>query len=153
MDIDKLVEQKIQDAQAAGDFDNLPKTGQVRFDDEEGVPEDQRLAQHLLKSQGFAPDWIEQDRQLRAMLSDARQGLARSWAWYRTALAQAGGAAERAGAATDWKAARLKFEAAVAALNKEVFNYNLRVPSVKLQRLPLRLSEEYRALGIPERLP
>ena len=80
MDVDKLVEQKIRDAQAAGDFDRLPKTGQVGFDDEDGVPEDMRLAHHLLKSQGFVPDWIDQDKMLRARWMEARQDIARSWA-------------------------------------------------------------------------
>ncbi|MCL4506052.1 MAG: DUF1992 domain-containing protein [Chloroflexi bacterium] len=151
MNVDKLVEQKILDAQAAGDFDRLPKTGRVGFDDEDSVPEDLRLAHHLLKTQGFAPDWIEQDKTLRARLVEARLAIARSWAWYRNTLAQAPSDADRATAAAEWKLACLKFETTIATLNKEVFNFNLRVPSVQLQRLPLRASEEYLALGIPER--
>ena len=67
-------------------------------------------------------------------------------------LARVSTDADRATAAADWKLARVKFEATIATLNKEVFNFNLRAPSVQLQRLPLRVSEEYLALGIPERV-
>lgn len=148
MDWGKLIEQKIREAQEDGEFDNLPKTGHLPADEEAGVPEDMQLAMHVLKTQGFAPDWIEQDKELRAKLADARRTVARNWSYYRTALARATTNADRAAADGEWRLARARFEASIVQINKDVFNHNLRVPSVQLQRLPLRLSEEYEALSI-----
>jgi DnaJ family protein C protein 28 len=148
MDWGKLVEQKIREAQEAGDFDKLPRKGNLNLDEENGVPEDMRLAFHLLKSQGFAPEWIEQNKALRARLDEARQTIARAWLWYRAKIAQNPGVAERAAADDDWRKARATFETTLQALNREVFLHNLRVPSLQLQRRPLRASEEYQALGI-----
>ena len=148
MDWGKLVEQKIREAQEAGDFDRLPRKDKLNLDEENGVPEDMQLAYHLLKSQGFAPDWIEQDKALRARLDEARQSIARTWLWCQRELAQASDAHERSRAGEEWKRARAKFEAVLEELNREVFLHNLRVPSIQLQRRPLRASEEYQALGI-----
>ena len=107
-----------------------------------------RMAYRLLKSQGFAPDWIESDKALRTRLDQARQAVARSWLWYQAKLSQSPAAEDRRWLDDEWRRARERFEVAITELNKEVFNHNLRVPSLQLQRLPLRLSEEYRALGI-----
>ena len=148
MDWGKLVEEKIRDAQKAGDFDSLPKLDQLNLDDEKGVPEDMQLAYHLLKNQGFAPQWIEQDKALRAKLDEARQTIARSWLWYQGKLAHNPTPQERTLAAETWQRAREKFEQVLQELNREVFLHNLRVPSLQLQRRPLRVSEEYQALGI-----
>jgi len=148
MDWSKFNEQKIREAEESGAFEDLPKTGKISMDDESGVPEDMRLAMHMLKAQGFAPDWIEQDKALRAQLAEARRNVVRSWLYYRGALERATMYAERVTADDDWKRARGRFEADISQINKDVFNHNLRVPSVQLQRLPLRLSEEYQALGI-----
>jgi DnaJ family protein C protein 28 len=148
MDWGKLIEKKIREALEKGEFDDLPKSGSLPAEDMAGVPEDMQLAMHVLKTQGFAPDWIEQDKALRARLTEARQSVAWSWSYYRNAHATATTYAERAAADADWRLARARFEASIAQLNKDVFNHNLRVPSIQLQRLPLRLSEEYEALGI-----
>jgi DnaJ family protein C protein 28 len=148
MDWGKLVEQKIRAAQEAGDFDGLPSKGRLNLTEENDVPEDMRLAYHLLKSQGFAPDWIEHDKALRERLDEARQAIARAWLWYQHKLAQAPDASERDMADDEWRLARTQFEAALQELNREVFLHNLRVPSAQLQRRPLRASEEYEALGI-----
>ena len=150
MDWGKLIEQKIREAQEAGEFDNLPKKGQLDYSDESGIPEDMRLAMRMLKAQGFAPDWIEQDKALRTRLDHARQAIARSWLWYKSRLNQALSGEERTLADHEWKRARDQFEETIGQINREVFNFNLRVPSIHLQRLPLRLSEEYGALGIVE---
>ena len=148
MDWGKLIEQKIREAQEAGAFDRLPQKEQLDLTEDNQVPEELRLAYHVLKAQGFAPEWIEQDKELRARLDQARQAVARSWLWYRNQQSQAAGAETRRLADDEWRRAREKFESAINLLNKEVFNHNLRVPSAQLQRLPLRLSEEYQALGI-----
>ena len=150
MNFDKLVENKIREAQEQGVFDNLARKGQLDFEDESSVPEDMRLAMRMLKSQGLTPDWIEQDKGMRKKLDDARVALARSWNWRKQKLAQTADPSERAHVDDEWRRARDRFEVVVKELNAEIFTFNLRAPSLTVQRRPIRSSEEYRALGVAE---
>jgi DnaJ family protein C protein 28 len=148
MDFGTLAENKIREAQQQGVFDHLARKGQMEFEDESGIPEDMRLALRMLKSQGLTPDWIEQDKHLRQKLDDARAALARSWAWRKKKLAQTIDPSERGRVNDEWQRARARFEAVVQEINAEIFTFNLRAPSLAVQRRPVRSSEEYRALGI-----
>ena len=58
--LDLLVEQKIAEAIARGDFDGLPGAGRpLDLDDDPLIPEDLRLAYRILKNAGFVPPEIE----------------------------------------------------------------------------------------------
>lgn len=148
MNLGRLIEKKLQEAREAGKFDHLPQKGALDLSDDAGVPEDQRLAMHLLKSNGFLPDWIEDDKALREKLSAARENLYRAFVWRQRQLtqAQAQSVEKRAQIERRWNEARTKFEVNVAAINKDIFNFNLRAPSIAVHRLPLRLKEEYERL-------
>ena len=57
---DKLVEERIKNAQKKGDFNNLPGSGKpLDLDDDSCVAEDLRLAYKILKNADFAPPEIE----------------------------------------------------------------------------------------------
>ena len=57
MSFDKLVEEKIRQAMANGEFDNLAGRGKpLDLDSYFATPEDVRLAYSLLKSSGFIPE-------------------------------------------------------------------------------------------------
>ena len=57
---DKLVEERIKNAQKKGDFKNLPGTGKpLDLDDNSCVAEDLRLAYKILKNADFVPPEIE----------------------------------------------------------------------------------------------
>ena len=57
MSFDKLVEEKIREAMANGEFDNLAGRGKpLDLDSYFATPEDVRLAYSLLKSSGFIPE-------------------------------------------------------------------------------------------------
>ena len=148
MSLDRLFEKKLQEARERGDFNDLVARGAFTFDGEEFVPEDERMALHLLKQNGYAPAWIDDDKGLRQQLTDMRAFLSRAFSRYRHRLARAEGAADRIAAEDEWKEARAKFEQLVAGFNREIFLFNLRAPSIAVQRLPMRASEEYEALGL-----
>jgi len=151
MAFDKLIEEKLKQAREEGHFDHLPKRGRLEFEDDSDVPEDERLAYHLMKNNGYAPDWIEDDKTLRRKLHDARRLLARAWADYNRKRQQPelmSNDRTRRHIEWDWRTARDKFEGMVADINKDVFNFNLRAPALALHRFPLRIAEEYKALGI-----
>src|SRR5688500_11492828 len=57
---DLLAEQKIAEAIARGELDNLPGAGRpLQLDDDALVPEELRLAYRILKNAGFVPPEVE----------------------------------------------------------------------------------------------
>ena len=68
-----LAEEQIAAAVAAGAFANLPGRGTaLRWEDDAAVPGEWRLAFHVLRSNGFAPGWIEMGSELRRDIARAR---------------------------------------------------------------------------------
>ena len=66
--LDALVEQRINEAAARGEFNNLPGAGApLHFDDDVLVPEEVRVANRILKNAGFVPPAVEQLRALRGL--------------------------------------------------------------------------------------
>ena len=69
---DKLVEQKIREAQRAGEFDRLEGAGRpVNLDAYFSTPEDLRAGYAVLKNAGVLPE----EAQLRAEINAARERL------------------------------------------------------------------------------
>lgn len=63
--IDWLVENKISEALARGELDDLPGAGRpLALDDDALVPEDLRLAYRILKNAGFVPPEVEARREI-----------------------------------------------------------------------------------------
>jgi hypothetical protein len=61
-----LVEQRILEAQARGEFDRLPGAGQpMDLDEDPLVPDDLRVAWRVLRNAGFVPPEVEALRRLR----------------------------------------------------------------------------------------
>ncbi|MBW2608012.1 MAG: DUF1992 domain-containing protein [Deltaproteobacteria bacterium] len=57
---DKIVEERIKNAQKKGDFENLPGLGKpLNLDEDSCVAEDLRLAYKILKNADFVPPEIE----------------------------------------------------------------------------------------------
>jgi hypothetical protein len=68
--IDQLVEARISDAQARGEFDNLPGAGKaLQLQDEAPVPEELRAAYRLLKNAGYLPPAV----QIRCEIGEVEQ--------------------------------------------------------------------------------
>ena len=65
--LDKLAERHIQEAQARGEFNNLPGAGQpLSLDDDVAVPLELRSAYRLLKNAGYLPPELELRREISA---------------------------------------------------------------------------------------
>jgi hypothetical protein len=142
MDWGRLIERKLQEAREAGVFDRLSRNGELDLDDDAHVPEEDRMAMRLLKNNNMAPAWIEEDKGVREKLFAARESVTRAYARRLTMLANAETAGERMAIEDEWKLARDRFARSVDEINKDIFNFNLRAPSLAVQRMPLRLSEE-----------
>ena len=121
--IDKI----IREAQSKGAFKDLPGKGKpIQWEDDSHVPEDQRMAQRIIKNAGFTLDWIELGRELDAAYANARERIdaARS--------AYAAGQLDRAA----WVAAAREYAGQIRQINKQIIGYNLRVPGEQFQRRP-----------------
>lgn len=62
---DRVAEQKIADALARGELDDLPGAGRpLALEDDALVPEELRLAYRILKNAGFVPPEVEARREI-----------------------------------------------------------------------------------------
>ncbi len=127
--IDEIIQQAMQE----GAFDNLPGKGKpLDLDENPFLDQEWQLAYHLLKQNGFAPDFIEQRQSIELELAAARQSLARAWSWRTEALAE-GKAADYVEA--EWGRAKEKFYERVERINKRIRDYNLTVPNARFARV------------------
>jgi hypothetical protein len=117
----------IREAREQGAFDNLPGAGQpIRWDDESLTAEDQRLAHHVLKSNGFVPDWVAAVQELQKQYQAARAALERAREAHRHRLLDAAG----------WQAARDAFRETARQLNLRAVGVNMRAPHERYQLPP-----------------
>jgi len=88
--LDTLVEARIAEAMANGEFDDLPGAGRpLDLDDDAGVTPELRVAHRILKNAGFVPAEVQSRREiseLRALLSTLVDDGARRQALSRLAL-------------------------------------------------------------------
>ncbi len=125
-----FVERQIQEAQARGLFDNLPGHGKpLRLEPLNPYEGDRELAHKLLRDHGFAPEWIELDKEIRDQLDAARRRLAQTYRQHGPASAF-------------WSRAVQELAGQIADLNRKIDLYNLQVPVVQLQRRRIRLADE-----------
>jgi hypothetical protein len=116
MDAWQLVaERKIREAMEEGAFDNLEGKGKP-LDLSENPFEDpsDRMANRLLKNNGFAPTWIEEAKEIEA---ESRR--------------------LRAPGVLSTDDLRIR----MAALNRRIMAFNLRAPALSLHKRPFAISE------------
>ena len=123
---EKLIERQIREAQAEGAFDGLPFHGErIPLEDDTAAGE-WALAHRMLKGAGFAPPWIETDREIRELLA-RRDAL----------FARAGDASE-----IQRPRDRAELTRLVGAINDAIFRLNHEAPTDRQQRRALDLDGE-----------
>ena len=66
LSLDAIAERRIREAQALGEFDDLPGAGApLVLDDDALIPEDLRAAYRILKNSGFLPPELDACREIR----------------------------------------------------------------------------------------
>lgn len=125
-----IVDQRIAAAEAAGMFADLPGAGKpLKLDDDLQVPEEYRAAFRLLKNAGFAPPWIELQKQIladQARLTARCERIKQRWAL----LSQ--GERDRL---------RAEYQQQLQELNTLIMHYNLIVPRAAGQLAPLNIEQ------------
>jgi hypothetical protein len=139
-DFEQPIDKIIREAREKGAFDDLPGQGKpIRWEDESLTPDDQRLANRLLKNNNFTLDWIALGQELDGEYAAARRELDLMRA------ARADGRLE----AADWQAFARQHVQKMQDLNRRVTGYNLRVPHEQFQRKPFRVDPDVKkAAGI-----
>jgi DnaJ family protein C protein 28 len=136
-----LAEQRIQEAMARGEFDNLPGKGKpLSLSWNPFADPTLEAAWKLLQNAGYSLDWIEEDKEIRRDLEEARRRLRRSWNLYLEWTGS--GVGKTRGAEMMWSEAVESFSRSVDELNRRIDLLNLKVPSVYFQRFRVRLDEE-----------
>lgn len=119
----RWVEERIQKAIEAGQFENLPGKGKrIEWDENPFAPPEWQLAFHLLRSNGFTLPWIETRRELLAEIAELRCQAA---CHRETPLTDLG-----------WGEASARLEKQIAELNQRIRRYNISVPLAHFQ-LPI----------------
>jgi DnaJ family protein C protein 28 len=151
---DSLVERKIKEAQKQGLFDDLPGKGEpLDLSENPFLDPSWRMAYKLLRDHGFAPEWIELDKEIRIELERLRQGLAESKRWYDEALAGLEGKTghqaeeERAWVEVYWERRLNSLAPRIDELNEKIGLFNLKVPIASLQRRRVSIEEELQRLS------
>jgi Domain of unknown function (DUF1992). len=64
-----IAEQRIQEAQARGELDNLPGSGKpLLLEDDSHIPEDVRMAYKILRNAGYVPEEVAERREIQSLL-------------------------------------------------------------------------------------
>src|SRR5690349_23623919 len=126
-----LFERQIREAMAQGAFDNLPHQGQPLPNDDNPHAGEWALAYKMLKDAGYAPPWIEADKDVRALLARRDAILERVRANPPSALAR--------------RRDREQLERLVRDINAAVERVNAEAPSTRQHRRPLVLADELAA--------
>ena len=134
---ESLIDQIMNKAQADGLMDNLPGQGQpLQLDDDALVPDEYRLGNRMLKASGFAPPWIEAQREIdqeRAKLDnwlkDAKRRLPHLDASARAVL-------------------KLTHRRKLDDLQRMITNYNLQAPPGAPHLAGLRMADELAKLDM-----
>jgi hypothetical protein len=120
------VERAIREALERGAFADLPHRGRPLPLPDDRFAGDMALGFEVLRGAGFAPAWIEADKEVRRQLEERDRLLA--WA-------------ERAGPLAAGTI-RSRLRATVEAANQAVAAVNALAPTVRQHRRPLRLEDE-----------
>jgi len=126
-----LLERQIREAMADGRFDDLPHQGAPLPNDENPHAGEWGLAFKMLKDAGYAPPWIEADKEVRALLERRDAILSRVRGNPPTALGR-----ERD---------RERIERLVRDANAAISRLNSEAPSTRQHRRQLVLADELAA--------
>jgi DnaJ family protein C protein 28 len=144
------IEDQLRKAMEEGKFDNLPGKGKPLHLDEINPHADPEweLAYRMLKESGYSLPWIETIREIEKDIAAARKDLQLAWDWHQTALAESQPASF---VDAEWERALQAFKDKLAAINKCIRDYNLKVPATRFQRPVLNFDREVKRItGLSE---
>lgn len=148
-DWEAAVEKQIREAMERGEFDNLPGRGKpLDLSEDPFTPIEWQLAFKILKDAGVAPDWIEQDKEIRLEQVALEAMLKQQARWQRERAAKAKTLApdkmiaELENLARARKETVTRYRQRAAALNKLIDAFNLKAPNGRLHHARVQIEQE-----------
>jgi DnaJ homolog subfamily C member 28 len=126
-----FIDEQIHEAQARGDFDNLPGSGKPLDLDENPFSGDRVMAYSLLKQNGYAPPEVELAKEIRTQFEKAQEKLEKLRQHRKTLCARRippFGSEKRAFNAAVEKATG-QYDRLLRELNRKILNLNLITPA------------------------
>jgi DnaJ family protein C protein 28 len=134
------IDEIIRQAMDEGAFENLRGKGKpLNLDENPYLDKEWQLAYHLLKQNGFAPDFVEKRQSIEMQLAEARQSLMRTWAWRTSALNDG---QDKDWVEAEWGKATVRFEQRIAEINASIKAHNISIPVPSLHKKPIVLADE-----------
>lgn len=116
-DLINIVERRIWQSMEEGQFENLPGKGRpLDLDSNPHADPAEDTLYRILSKNGFAPEWVELNKDIRLQITDWRKALRNVWARRSTD----GG--------VKWKEESTKLQERLHDINNKVFRYNLIAP-------------------------
>jgi DnaJ family protein C protein 28 len=142
------IEKQIREAIERGDFDHLPGTGKpLDLGENPYTPANWRMAYKILQDAGMAPDWIEQDKEIRRERRALDAWLRQQGHWQRAKRDRLGTLAadkliqEREHLSEAREKICIEYRERATALNKLIDLYNLKAPRADLHRERIRIED------------
>lgn len=145
-DWQSLIEEQI----ARLDLGNLPNRGRpLNLEDNPYADPSEDAAHRLIKNAGYTLPWIEEGHRIDQELAAARHKLERARAEYLE-LRDAQICAGHQWVEGAWLAAVREFEQQVEQINRQIRDFNLKVPAASLHKFSVRVAEELAHLGVDD---
>ena len=136
---ESLIDKKIREAMAQGEFDDLSGKGQpIDLSENPFEDPDWRMAHRMLRNAGFAPAWIEERKDIDNELEAARTIVARAWFVNQNAR----GSEHASSAAARWLKVLADFREKAIELNRRIDLWNLKAPDVGFHRKRIDVERE-----------
>lgn len=157
MSLEKAVESQIQEAMAAGLFDNLPGAGKpLHFGDGDGLAGENWLGFRILQNGGMLPEWLNLARDIER----DRVNLDRLDVEHAALCAAAARSGEWAAYRLPIERVRRRYEELARSLRKRQDRFNHDAPGIRSERPAIwveyhleRLDRRLREAGAPEWSP
>lgn len=136
------VEKQIQVAMERGDFKKLPGKGKrQQLEENPFVSSETRIVNQMLEDNGFAPNWIEVDREIRSERAQSRsvlENLKRRRQQLQAAIRIQPFSRDKAHRVFELERDRAlqTYTSQLKGLNQKIFRYNLTVPG-RDRQMPL----------------
>ncbi|MBX3014653.1 MAG: DUF1992 domain-containing protein [Caldilineaceae bacterium] len=148
-----LISHRIEEATRNGAFDNLPNKGKpLPLDRNPYVPEDQQMANDLLKNNNLAPHWISERSAMLATIEQFRKNLHSTSQRFQLAWHTAVDEKSRQAVQSHWQQQLDKWSVEIKELNRKINNINLQLPVPRLEVFKILLEEELRRAGVERTL-
>lgn len=138
-EIERAIQDMLEEAQQQG-FSGQGKP--LRLDDDQYVPDDQRMAYKIMKDNDIPPEWITQGKALERKREKFFDALYQAVRIYQDDLQHAVDANARDKAKARWARKRASLAEQCANYNDEVLSYNLKVPDGIPHRRTLNFERE-----------